>query len=118
MCEELGIHQIFSFVEHPQTNGQTEAANKVVLQGLKKKLGTTKAKWVEILPEEVWSYHTTLQSTTRETPFGLVYGGNAVLPIAIEMMSRRVEDFSEVASEEGRLYQLDTIDELREKARI
>jgi len=34
------------------------------------------------------------------------------------MMSKRVEDFLEATSEEGRLYQLDTINELREKARI
>jgi len=54
----------------------------------------------------------------KETPFGLVYGGDAVLPIEVEMISMRVEDFSEATSEEGRLYQLDTIEELREKARI
>ncbi|XP_072094196.1 uncharacterized protein [Arachis hypogaea] len=32
----LGIKQKFSSVEHPQTNGQVEAANNVILQGLKK----------------------------------------------------------------------------------
>ncbi|XP_072076856.1 uncharacterized protein [Arachis hypogaea] len=32
----LGIKQTFSSVEHPQTNGQVEAANKVILQDLKK----------------------------------------------------------------------------------
>ncbi|XP_072058228.1 uncharacterized protein [Arachis hypogaea] len=34
----LGIKQKFSSVEHPQTNGQFESANKVILQGLKKRL--------------------------------------------------------------------------------
>ncbi|XP_015958919.1 uncharacterized protein LOC107482839 [Arachis duranensis] len=34
----LGIKQKFSSVEHPQTNGQVEAANKVILLGLKKQL--------------------------------------------------------------------------------
>ncbi|XP_016164307.1 uncharacterized protein LOC107606801 [Arachis ipaensis] len=32
----LGIKQKFSSVEHPQTNRQVEAANKVILQGIKK----------------------------------------------------------------------------------
>jgi len=50
MCEELGIRHIFSSVEHPQTNGQAKAANKVILQGLEKKLGAAKAKWVDVLP--------------------------------------------------------------------
>ena len=50
MCEELGICQIFSSVEHPQSNWQVEATNKIILNALKKKLGTAKAKWIEILP--------------------------------------------------------------------
>ncbi|XP_025661750.1 uncharacterized protein [Arachis hypogaea] len=44
----LGIKQKFSSVEHPQTNGQVEAANKVVLLGLKKRLDNKKVIPVEI----------------------------------------------------------------------
>jgi len=83
MCEKLGIRQVFSSVEHPQSNGQAEAANKIVLNGLKKKLGATKAGWVDKLAEVVWVYHTMVQTTTKETPFGLVYGGDDVLPIEV-----------------------------------
>ncbi|XP_072080958.1 uncharacterized protein [Arachis hypogaea] len=43
----LGIKKNFSFVEHPQTNGQVEAANKVILLGLKKRLDNKKEKAVE-----------------------------------------------------------------------
>ncbi|XP_016172873.1 uncharacterized protein K02A2.6-like [Arachis ipaensis] len=39
---DLGIKQKFSSIEHPQTNGQVEAANKVVLLGLKKRLDSKK----------------------------------------------------------------------------
>ncbi|XP_072073928.1 uncharacterized protein [Arachis hypogaea] len=38
----LGIKQKFSSVEHPQTNGQVESANKVILLGLKKRLDSKK----------------------------------------------------------------------------
>nr|XP_025660945.1 uncharacterized protein K02A2.6-like [Arachis hypogaea] len=38
----LGIKQKFSSVEHPQTNGQVESANKVILLGLKKRLDNKK----------------------------------------------------------------------------
>jgi len=31
-------------VEHPQTNGQAEAANKIILNELKKKLNPAKGK--------------------------------------------------------------------------
>lgn len=118
MCEKLSIRQVFSSVEHHQSNEQAEAANNVIMQGLKKKLGATKARWVEMLPGVIWSYYTTVQSTTKEMPFGLVYGGDIVLPIEIEMISKRVEDFSKEQLEERRLLQLDTINELRDKVRI
>jgi len=38
----LGIRHKTSSVEHPQTNGQTEFANKVILTELKKRLGSAK----------------------------------------------------------------------------
>ncbi|XP_025685479.1 uncharacterized protein [Arachis hypogaea] len=40
----LGIKQKFSSVEHLQTNGQVEAANKVILLGLKKRLDNKKGR--------------------------------------------------------------------------
>ncbi|XP_057443821.1 uncharacterized protein LOC130735973 [Lotus japonicus] len=41
-CAEMGIEIRFASVEHPQTNGQAESANKVILKGLKKKLDEAK----------------------------------------------------------------------------
>ncbi|RDX59106.1 Pol polyprotein, partial [Mucuna pruriens] len=37
-CEGLSIKQLFTSVEHPQSNGQAEAANRVILKGLHKRL--------------------------------------------------------------------------------
>lgn len=34
----LHINQHFTSVEHPQTNGQAEAANRVILRGIRKRL--------------------------------------------------------------------------------
>nr|KYP58979.1 Pol polyprotein [Cajanus cajan] len=47
---ELGIKHLPTSVEHPQTNGQAEAANKVILQELKKRLGNAKGQWADELP--------------------------------------------------------------------
>ncbi|XP_016192043.1 uncharacterized protein K02A2.6-like [Arachis ipaensis] len=79
----LGIKQKFSSVEHPQTNGQVEAANKVVLLGLKKRLDNKKGAWADELASVLWSYRTTEQSSTRETPFRLTYGVDAMIPVEI-----------------------------------
>ncbi|XP_057723777.1 uncharacterized protein LOC130939705 [Arachis stenosperma] len=54
----LGIKQTFSFVEHPQSNGQVEAANKVILKGLKKRLKGKKGPWADELASVLWSYRT------------------------------------------------------------
>ncbi|RDX93796.1 hypothetical protein CR513_23884, partial [Mucuna pruriens] len=62
--------------KHPQSNGQAEAANK-------KRLEEAKGRWVEELPHVLWSYHTTPQSTTNETPFRLTFGTEAVIPVEI-----------------------------------
>nr|KYP36963.1 Transposon Ty3-I Gag-Pol polyprotein [Cajanus cajan] len=42
--ENLGIRHRFTSVEHPQSNGQAEAANKVILTELKKRLGQLKGR--------------------------------------------------------------------------
>ena len=37
-CDELGIKKSFSSVNHPQTNSQVEAINKIIKHNLKMKL--------------------------------------------------------------------------------
>ncbi|XP_020224200.1 uncharacterized protein LOC109806238 [Cajanus cajan] len=51
---ELGIKHLPTSVEHLQTNGQAEAANKVILRELKKCFGNAKGKWAEELPSILW----------------------------------------------------------------
>ncbi|XP_072052252.1 uncharacterized protein [Arachis hypogaea] len=63
------IKQYFSSVEHPQSNGLAEAANKVLLQALRNKLDDAKGLWAELVPEILWGYNTSIHSTTKETPF-------------------------------------------------
>ena len=49
-CGELGITNRYSTPTYPQGNGQVEAVNKVIVNGLKKRLDDAKSKWVEELP--------------------------------------------------------------------
>ncbi|RDX87954.1 hypothetical protein CR513_30504, partial [Mucuna pruriens] len=77
-CLQLKIQQSFTSIEHPQTNGQAKAANKVILRGLRRWLKEAKERWV------LWSYHTTPDFTTNETPFFLTFGTEAMIPVEIE----------------------------------
>ena len=47
---ELGITNKYSTPAYPQGNGQAEVVNKVIVNGLKKRLNDAKGKWVEELP--------------------------------------------------------------------
>ena len=49
-CCELGITNRYSIPAYPQENGQAEAVNKVIVNGLKKRLDNAKGKWVDELP--------------------------------------------------------------------
>jgi len=48
---DLGIKHVTTFVEHPQTNGQAEAANMVILVELRKRLDNAKGRWPKELVE-------------------------------------------------------------------
>ena len=49
-CCDLGIKNRYSTLMYPQSNGQAEAINKTILNGLKKRLDGVKGRWVEELP--------------------------------------------------------------------
>ncbi|CAL1355991.1 unnamed protein product [Linum trigynum] len=49
-CDESGVILRFSSVAYPQANGQAEAANKIILDGLHTRLLDAKGRWVEDLP--------------------------------------------------------------------
>ncbi|XP_072073960.1 uncharacterized protein [Arachis hypogaea] len=87
---DLGIKQKFSSVEHPQTNSQVEAANKVILLGFKKRLDNKKGAWADELASVLWSYQTTKQSSTGETLFRLTYDVDAMIPVEIGEPSPRL----------------------------
>ena len=53
-CCDLGITNRYSTPAYPQGNGQAEAINKVIVNGLKKRLDDAKRKWVEELPHVLW----------------------------------------------------------------
>ena len=58
-CSDLGMKNRYSTPAYPQGNGQAETVNKVIVNGLKKKLDDTKRKWEEELPHVLWTYRTT-----------------------------------------------------------
>ena len=50
----------------------------------------TSRDWSEKLPFALWAYRTSFHTSTKATPYFLVYCMETVLPIEIEMGSLRV----------------------------
>jgi len=69
----LGIKLLMSTAEHPQTDGQAEAAVKVI-QKLLKPFVFQGQDWEELLPTLEFAYNDTMHSSTGQTPFYLNYG--------------------------------------------
>ncbi|CAN1341032.1 Transposon Tf2-6 polyprotein [Linum perenne] len=117
-CQEFKIMVRLASVAYPQANGQAEAINKLILQGLKKRVDEAKGKWVDELPNILWAHRTSYKTATDETPYTLVYGTEAVLPVEVNLPSLRIQHFSHDHNDTGLHHNLDLLEERREDAAI
>ena len=79
----------------------------------------TSQDWSKKLPFALWAYQTSFHTSTGATPYSLVYGMEAVIPVEIEMGSLRValeQQIPEADWAQARLYQLNLLDERRLRA--
>nr|XP_033513943.1 uncharacterized protein LOC117278574 [Nicotiana tomentosiformis] len=74
--------------------------------------------WPEVLPGVLWAYRTTEKMSTGETPFSLVYGAEALVPVEIGEPSTRYTYATEEANKEEMRANLDLFEERREAALI
>ena len=70
-------------------NGVVEAANKNIKKIIKKMTMTYK-DWHEMLAFALYGYRTSARTLTGETPYSLVYGMEAVLPMEVQIPSLRI----------------------------
>ncbi|MCO5583084.1 hypothetical protein L7F22_036991 [Adiantum nelumboides] len=85
--ENIGMRLQFSSSFHPQTDGQSEIANSVVLDLLKSYISDQKTQWKRCLPLVEFSYNNTIHSSTGKAPFEIVEGAMKVPPLARRIRS-------------------------------
>ncbi|XP_052483087.1 uncharacterized protein LOC128036209 [Gossypium raimondii] len=118
VCEQFQIKHHNSPPYRPKMNGAVEAANKNIKRILRKMTETYK-DWHEKLPFTLYAYRTFVRTSTGATPFSLIYGMEAVLPIEVEIPSLRVLMESKLEESEwvrARYDQLNLIEGKRLKA--
>nr|KYP76770.1 Pol polyprotein [Cajanus cajan] len=89
LCEGFKIQHHNSSPYHPKMNGAIKAANKNIKKIIQKMV-VTYEDWHEMLFFALHGYQTFVRTSTGATPYSMVYGMEAVLPIEVEIPFLRV----------------------------
>jgi hypothetical protein len=112
--EKYKIKWNYSTGYYPQANGAIEAFNKTLGKILKKTVHRYRRDWHERLFEALWAYRVTVRTPTQATPYSLVYGCEAVLPLEVELPSLRVALRDGLTQDEQILLHFQELDTLEE----
>ncbi|XP_021746647.1 uncharacterized protein LOC110712491 [Chenopodium quinoa] len=88
------------------------------MEAIKKRKKAAKGKWADELPSVLWANRTTPREVTGHTPFSLVYGCEAVLPVEADFPTSRFGLMTEERNQEEMEDNLDAVEELRETTLI
>ena len=80
LCEVLNITKTRTTSYHPQSNGQVERFNSVILAMIRCTLGEEKDRWDEKLQQLAMAIRSTVSRTTGFTPNFLMFGRENILP--------------------------------------
>ena len=80
VCRLMGTKKVNTTAYHPQTDGLVERFHRTLTDMLAKTVEKDGSNWDEKLPYVLFAYRTSLQQSTAESPFFLLYGRDAHLP--------------------------------------
>ena len=111
MCRFLRINKTRTTALHPQSDGQTERANRTLLDLLAKLVKENESSWDEQLPYALAAYRSSVHRVTGETPNRLMLGREVGTPLSLHACSPPgveasvpwVDDFHRRFSETHRL---------------
>ena len=89
VAECLGVeHKIFTPSFHPQSNGRIEGFHQFLKASLAKHISKT-LQWSDVLEIACSAYNFFLNEHSRESPFFLMYGRDARIPLT-EILTPRI----------------------------
>ena len=81
MCKVLKICKTRTTPYHPQGDGLVERFNRTLISMLATATADHSLDWEECLPKVCFAYNTSVQTSTGYTPFYLMFGRQAKLPV-------------------------------------
>lgn len=107
LFKRLGTRFNMSSANHPQTDGQSERANRTIEEILRCYVSPHHDDWDEHLATLEFAYNDSLQASTGYTPFFTVYGRHPYSPLSLFYPpSRRVEEAETVSAFADRMQSL------------
>jgi hypothetical protein len=84
-AESLKIKVLSSSSYYAQANGQAKSSKKTLINLIKKKIEENPKRWHEVLSKALCAHHISKHSTTKVTPFELVYRKEVILPMEVNL---------------------------------
>lgn len=118
-CDRWRIRLNMSTPRNPQSNGQAESTNKMIVDGLKKRLNLKTGCWADELEGVLWSHRTTPRGATprgatKATPFSMAYEVEAMAPAEVNVTSLRRSKIPQNVKLNHNML-LDTLGDIEEK---
>ena len=118
MAIHYGIYWKTSSNYYPQGNGLAESTNKNLMRILRRMVGDNARTWHTLINQALWADRLTVKSATKTSPYLLVYGLKARLPIHLEYPALRIlQQYSDdIEPLQVRMNELLRLEEVREES--
>jgi len=99
-AESYGIKMLNSSPYYAQAYGQAESSNNILIKLIKKKIEEHPRRWHEVLFKALWVHRISRNGAIKVTPYELVYGQEAVLPVEVNLAALRFTKQNGLSAEE------------------
>ena len=96
ICKLLQIKKSHTTPYRPQGNGMVERFNRTLLDMLATAVGDNPADWENYIHKLCFAYNTSVHSSTGYSPFFLMFGRQAAIPVDLMYPLRREEEDKEL----------------------
>ncbi|MCO5606076.1 hypothetical protein L7F22_060263 [Adiantum nelumboides] len=90
LMKKLGIERRHSTPYYPQCNGLVEKVNGMICKIITKQVVSKPKDWDKHKSAALWAYRTSFRTSLGYTPYHLVFGKEAILPIEVQLANLKI----------------------------